>query len=101
MLLIGVAFAVAGWLLCGILGAIVGSYREATVFGGALGLLFGPIGIVVAFALDGRRACSQCRGKVARGAVVCPHCHARYSVPAGEEQRIARATTDAWKRQIS
>ncbi len=61
------------WLVCGIAAAVVASNRGANGclwFG--LGLLFGPIGLALAFA-NGRR-CPHCASRISTKALVCPHC---------------------------
>jgi len=60
-----------------ICGAIVGNRREAGGSGLMLGLLFGPIGVLTAFALDGRDCCPRCTGRVeqvGKRTHICPHC---------------------------
>jgi hypothetical protein len=41
--------AAAGWAVCGILGGIIGSEKNATGAGVATGLVFGPLGVIAAF----------------------------------------------------
>ena len=63
------------WIVCGIVGAIIGSAKNAGPAGFALGLLLGPLGVIAAFILDNRRKCPQCKGRVDDGAQICQHCH--------------------------
>lgn len=65
---------VASWVVCGIAGAIVGSAKNAGAGGFVLGLLLGPIGVIAAFSLDGRRQCPKCGTRLNAGASVCPQC---------------------------
>jgi hypothetical protein len=65
------------WLGCAFLGAVVGGRRNAAGFGLLLGLFFGPLGVLCAFALDGRPQCPCCRTRLEGRASVCPACHAR------------------------
>jgi len=64
----------------GILGAIIGSFKNAGPIGGLLGLGFGPLGVIGALAIDGRPQCSKCRGRLDGKPEVCPHCHVRLVV---------------------
>ena len=57
-----------------ICGAIVGHGKERTFGGAILGLLFGPIGVITAFALDGRPTCPMCESRLNRSPRVCPCC---------------------------
>lgn len=65
-------------IIFGVLGAIVGSRREKGVMGFYLGLLLGPIGVIVAFALDGRQSCVKCNSRLNGKPAVCPHCGQEY-----------------------
>ncbi len=64
----------AGALMCGFLGAVVAARNDAPGLGFLMGLLFGPIGVIVAFALDGRPKCAKCAGRLDPNATVCQHC---------------------------
>ncbi|QDU14724.1 Double zinc ribbon [Gimesia maris] len=61
-------------IICGIFGAIVGGSKDAGTAGFWLGLLFGPLGILVAFTLDNREKCLQCGSRLDGEAKVCPSC---------------------------
>jgi hypothetical protein len=77
-LLVLILVCVAGWLVamipCAILGYIVGSPKNAGFEGAFLGILFGPIGVIVAFAVDFRLRCPHCHGRLDGEPRVCPHC---------------------------
>jgi hypothetical protein len=65
------------WCLAhAICGTVVGRLKERGLVGGLLGLLFGPIGVVAAFALDGRPTCPMCEGRLDASPRKCPHCRA-------------------------
>jgi ribosomal protein L37AE/L43A len=66
---------VAIWLVCGIVAGIIGSAKNAGVQGFIFGVMLGPLGILAAFAVDGRMNCSQCGTKLNAGAKICPSCH--------------------------
>jgi hypothetical protein len=40
-----------------------------------LGLLFGPLGVLAAFALDARATCPRCYGRIDAEAYICMYCH--------------------------
>lgn len=66
-------------LVSTLLGALIGRQREAAGFGAILGLLLGPLGVIVAIFVDSRPFCSLCRERIASGALKCPHCHSQLS----------------------
>lgn len=67
------------WFVCAIAGAIIGKAKQSEGAGFMLGLILGPIGVLAAFALDGRPQCRQCRGRHNPQALVCQHCGYRLS----------------------
>ena len=69
-------FLCCGWFIFGILGAIIGSAKDAAGTGFLLGLLFGPFGTLAAFAVDNRPKCPECMGRIGGGANRCQHCGA-------------------------
>jgi len=69
---------VGGWLVCGVLGAIIASGKNAGGSGFALGVLFGPLGLLAAFAVDRRRQCDKCGGRVNGAPEVCQRCGADF-----------------------
>jgi len=64
-------------ILCSILGQAVGAARMAYYTGLFLGLFFGPLGILVAFAVDKRTQCPNCSSRLGGLARECPYCHTR------------------------
>ena len=70
-----VPYIVGLWIVSGILGCVVGSQKDAPGAGVALGLIFGPLGLIAALSLDGRPMCPQCKGRLNGRASVCPYCH--------------------------
>ncbi len=49
-----VVVVVVNAVICSFLGALIGGRRDAAGNGAILGFLFGELGLIVAFALDGR-----------------------------------------------
>ena len=74
------------WLSSAIAAGIVGHARQAALPGAVLGLFFGPIGLLAAFALDGRASCPHCAGKLDGRGQICQHCNRpiRWHEPASE-----------------
>lgn len=64
-------------IICAILGAIVASNKNAIGGGFILGLLFGPLGVIVAFTLDNRPKCPKCLSRLERNAEICCHCQTK------------------------
>lgn len=65
------------WVCSGFVGAVIGSRRNSAAAGFFLGLLFGPLGAIAAFALDGRAFCPACYNKIDGYVLVCPACRAQ------------------------
>jgi len=69
-------FIVLSWIASAILGAIVGAQKKEGAQGFVLGLIFGPLGLIASFALDGRLECYRCHSRVNGEPQVCPYCRA-------------------------
>jgi hypothetical protein len=70
-----VEYIIPLWILCGLIGAAVGSSKNLGPPGFVLGFLLGPIGIMIVVMMSGNRIpCPFCREKMNRRATVCPHC---------------------------
>ena len=74
-----VLFLFVSWILWAAAGYKAGDARNAPVSGFILGLLFGPVGVVVALLDDHRPRCAACRERIQRQASLCPHCGCRLS----------------------
>jgi len=58
-----------------------------------MGMFFGPLGAIAAFALDGRSDCPQCKNKIDNGVLICPTCRATldwFDDDVGTEAAVAR-----------
>ena len=67
-------FLFAWVVLFPLIGAAIGQTRNNAVIGGLLGLLFGPLGCLLALVDDKRAQCPECLGRVPFGARKCRHC---------------------------
>ena len=88
------------WTICGVAGAIVGSPKNAAGAGFLLGFLLGPIGIIVAFAVDGRRKCPKCATRVNAGATICPQCSSKLVADA-DIAVLPHASTEDYYTEMS
>lgn len=64
----------AYFIVFGFLGYAVGSAKNAGNEGFLLGGLFGPLGILVTFALDNRNQCGRCGTRLDGKPEICPQC---------------------------
>ncbi len=64
-------------IVCAALGRAVGAARMAFFTGMMLGLFFGPLGVLVAFAVDKRTQCPNCYSRLGGLARECPYCRVR------------------------
>ena len=73
--LIGV---IVGVLLISYIGALIGSTKGHTMLGFFLGLVLGPIGlIIIAMTQDDRFKCPTCGGSIVPGKMRCKNCGAQ------------------------
>ncbi len=68
--------AVAGALVCGVIGGLIGARKKQVVSGVVWSVLLGPIGWIIAFVLPHRGTkCPHCGGVLAaKGVPKCMHC---------------------------
>jgi len=74
------------WLIVsGVVGGAIGKTRNCPAVGVLLGILFGPIGWLLAFLNDRREKCPQCMSRLEDGAMRCRFCGAAFTIPVGYE----------------
>ena len=83
------------WFTCGIAGAIIGSSKNAAFGGFILGFFLGPLGVIAAFAIDGRRKCPKCATRVNAGASICPQCRSEDGFAPNGEGLPCASTDDS------
>jgi hypothetical protein len=70
-----------GWIASVFLATFVAAGKRAAAWGFLFGLLFGPLGLIASFSLDGRRRCPHCNGPVDDLPRLCPHCRLETNWP--------------------
>lgn len=64
------------WIVgCGVWGYQLGSAKNNGGGGALLGALFGPLGLFLAYAIDGRPGCPACGGRLNGTPATCQFCH--------------------------
>jgi hypothetical protein len=64
------------WIVCIIVGAVIGQFHGNRFRGFLLGLVLGPIGVIVELLAGAyRRPCPVCKKQIWKSAHECPHCH--------------------------
>lgn len=70
------------WLLFGLIGGMIGSKKGQGCGGFVLGLILGPIGLIIALLTKGDRVtCPFCKELIATNSKRCPKCQADFSPP--------------------
>ncbi|MFA5056471.1 MAG: zinc ribbon domain-containing protein [Opitutaceae bacterium] len=78
---LAVAIAVIVCVACGFIGYFVADRKNMGPVGAILGVLLGPVGVLIAaVALDARQQCPKCRERINEGATICPHCKAELKI---------------------
>ncbi len=84
------------WIVCGIVGAMIASSRGGSGPGGFfLGLLLGPLGVIITLFMGGekemaakqlaageKKKCPRCAELVQPDALICKHCSHEFEVTA-------------------
>ena len=68
-------------LFCGAIGAAIGKTRNNQAVGFFVGLVFGPVGWLLAVFDDKRAKCPECGSRILVGAVRCRHCGVASKTP--------------------
>jgi len=96
-----VSVCILGWLFFALLGAVLGRERGRVNEGLLLGLLLGPIGILITLLLPARAV----RGRN-QGVKKCPYCGTEMNVkemecPSCGRGQVPRPTNAAWERTLA
>jgi hypothetical protein len=70
-------WAVAFTVICALVGALIGKYKNAIVRDTLLGLALGPIGWIISLILPAQKpkpTCPTCKGSIEAGDRHCRHC---------------------------
>ncbi|MBS0570135.1 MAG: hypothetical protein JSS28_05980 [Proteobacteria bacterium] len=73
-------WAIVFTVVCAVVGALIGRYKNAVVRDAVLGAALGPIGWIISLLLPAQRpkpACPKCRRIVDAGDAHCRHCGAK------------------------
>lgn len=64
-------------LMSGLIGGLIGRMKARSMDGFCLGLVLGPLGVIIALLLkdNTRKPCPFCKESIKKTAVLCPHCH--------------------------
>ncbi len=66
------------WFLCGIVSALIGKQKGFGCNGFLLGVLLGPIGIIIVLLVKGnRKQCTFCKELINSDAIKCPKCRSK------------------------
>ncbi len=85
------------WLGCAVLGGIIAHRHQAAGTGAIVGLLFGPLGVIAAFALDGRPKCLGCQLRIDGTPEKCPRCGESLA----QKKTVVRFTCQRCSRQVT
>lgn len=91
---------VAFWLVCGVVGGVIGNTKDAGVSGFLLGALLGPLGVLAAFAVDGRPQCEKCRTRIDPKATICPQCRTERSASLEESDSASLNAEEEYVRKM-
>ena len=63
------------WLCCALFSAMIGASKGALFPGLIVGLLFGPLGVIISLlSRSGNKRCPYCKEFMHDEATTCPHC---------------------------
>jgi predicted amidophosphoribosyltransferase len=82
------------WLICAVVGALIGSAKGRVLAGFLWGLFLGPLGwLIIAVAGGSGKQCPACRSWIDKQASVCPKCGRDISQPPRQGQVPAVSAT--------
>jgi hypothetical protein len=88
------------WIACGVAGWYAGGRNGGPFNGLFCGLIFGPLGVAIAWLSPGRRVrCDFCRELVLPAAKVCPHCQREHPVPRREKSATVDPLEERHRKQ--
>jgi hypothetical protein len=86
-------------IVCAVAAAAIAGRRDRAGTGFLLGLILGPIGVIIACVLKGNRAeCPYCKELVRKDASVCPHCRKDLRSGAGSGSELPARELSAQER---
>jgi len=75
------------WIFFSIPSTVIGSRRGSGFTGFFLGLILGPVGLIFAAKIRGKRQfCAFCLDETPPTALVCPHCRRGVSLHVAQEE---------------
>lgn len=82
------------WLLCGVIGAVIGKDKGTPIEAFFIAFFLGPLGVLLVLAGPGNQVqCQFCRKRIAPDASICPYC--RSSDPISASRLAKRNNTEA------
>ena len=88
------------WVACCVAGWCAGKRNGSPSDGLFYGLLFGPLGVAIAWLSAGRRVpCDFCRELVLPGAKLCPHCQREHPLSQPQARAIVDSLEERHRKQ--
>ena len=89
------------WLMCGfIAGAVSGNRGQSRIAGFIIGLMFGPLGILLAAVQSPGCKCPYCKKGIDKEARLCPFCRSSVT-PQSEARAAKRAVKKALRQAVT
>jgi len=75
------------WVICAIIASVIGAKKGRPLLGFLLGLLCGPIGILITLLIKGdHKQCPRCMERIHKKASICPYCRTEIPISHRELQ---------------